>query len=139
VVTSVISNRIFNTNFKQNKRENKTMATLETVVWVLSGVVPFFIILFGVIWKMLRDETKEHSEAIKKKADKDRLIESETRWSDDLSRISDDNKELISRIESRHERDLTQMEDRLSSQIRNSEANILSQLTLMMQYSKHKD
>lgn len=115
------------------------MATLETVVWVLSGVVPFFIILFGVIWKMLRDETKEHAEAIKKKADKDRLVESETRWSDDLSRISEDNKELISRIESRHERDLTQMEDRLSSQIRNSEANILQQLTLMMQFAKHKD
>ena len=115
------------------------MSTIETLVWVLSGVVPLICILIGVIWKMLRDESKEHTENIKKKADKERLVESEIRWSEDLKSISEDNKELISRIESRHERDLTQMEDRLSSQIRNSEANILQQLTLMMQFAKHKD
>jgi uncharacterized membrane protein len=115
------------------------MPPIETVVWVLTAVVGLVSVLSGIIWNMLREESKGHAEAIKKKADKERLVESESRWSDDLSRISDDNKELISRIESRHERDLTQMEDRLSSQIRNSEANILSQLTLMMQYSKHKD
>ena len=115
------------------------MPSIETLVWILSAVVGIVSILSGVIWNMLREESKGHSEAIKKKADKDRLAESETRWSDDLNRISDDNKELISRIESRHERDLTQMEDRLSSQIRNSEANILQQLTLMMQFAKHKD
>jgi uncharacterized protein YlxW (UPF0749 family) len=132
---------VFKSSYDIYKREHKEMptSTLETIVWVLSGVVPIFMVLVTVIWSMLRNESKEHAEAIKKKADKDRLVESEIRWSDNLRSITEDNKELVARIESRHERDLTQMEDRLSSQIRNSEANILSQLTLMMQYSKHKD
>jgi hypothetical protein len=80
---------------------------------------------------MIRAEAKEQAELIKKKADSDRLKESETRFSRELEVLKADNEKLISKIEGRHERDMDSMEKRLSDKMETLEANLMRQMQLI--------
>ncbi len=106
--------------------------SIENLIWVLTGAVTLIAFLGGAIWKILRDESKDHAKKIDEKADIDRLHESETRWLYELNAVKEGNEKLITKLEARHDRDLDQMATRLSEQIRNTEQNILSQLRLML-------
>ena len=109
------------------------MPSIETLVWVLTACLSLLSVLSGVIWKMIRDETKEHATKLEKKADTERLKESEQRWNTELSALRNDNKELITRIESRHEREINLIEARLSQKMETLETNMMAQLKLIME------
>lgn len=115
------------------------MPSVETLVWVLTGAVTLISILSGVIWKMVRDEAKEQSNQIKSKADNDRLHEAEARWSTELSAVKENSEKLVNKLEIRHDREIEQMAQRLTDQIRTTEANILTQLRLMVEMVRTKE
>lgn len=81
---------------------------------------------------MLRDEAKDHHERIEKRASVDRLNEVESRWQTDLNNLKQNNKELITELRQKHDRDIDQMGARFSEQLKTMESNILGRLELMI-------
>lgn len=105
---------------------------VETLTWLLSGAVFIITCVGGALYKMLRDEAKDHHERIEKKASAERLGEVEARWQTDLANVKQNNKELITELRQRHEKDVDQLGIRFSEQLRTMESNILSRLELMI-------
>jgi hypothetical protein len=114
------------------------MPSIEVLVAILGGALTVISVLGGVVWNMLREESKEHSELISKKADADRVHEIEARWQAELTSVKEGNERLIDKLSQRHDRELDQLSTRLSEQIRNTEANILTQIRLMVQVLEKK-
>ena len=85
---------------------------------------------------MVRAESKEQADQIKKKADSDRLHEVEARWQQDLVNVKESNEKLIGKLEQRHDRELDALANRLQDQIKNTENNILTQMRLMIEVFK---
>ncbi len=112
------------------------MPSVETLVWILTGIMPLIIILSGTIWKLIRDEAKEQAKQIEKKADSERLHDAETRWTSELASVRDNNEKLVNKLEQRHDKEMDALASRLSDQIRNSETNILTQIRLMIDVLK---
>lgn len=108
------------------------MPNIEITVWILTGVVSLIAILVGVIWKLIRQEAREQAEAIKRKADTERVLEVEKRWEQQLTSVKVDNDKLLTKLETRHDKEMDQLSQRLSEAIHNSEANILAQIKLMI-------
>ena len=108
------------------------MPTPEVLSWVLSGALFVITCIGGALYKMLREEAKDHSDRIEKKANNDRLTEIENRLQRETTRYQNDNKELILELKTRHERDIDGLTNRLSEQIRSIESNILSRVDLMI-------
>lgn len=106
---------------------------VETLTWLLSGALFIITCVGGALYKMLRDEAKDHHERIEKKASAERLGEVEVRWQNDLSSLRQNNKELIAELRQKHDRDLDQMGTRFSEQLRIMETNILSRMQLMFE------
>src|ERR1700741_5421722 len=106
---------------------------LATTTWIIGGFVTLAYALGGAVFKMLRDESKAHAEAIRLKADTDRLQAAEERWRDDLDQARTSNERLMDRQEDRHQREISSLASQLGSQIKASETNILAQLQLVMQ------
>lgn len=105
---------------------------VETLTWLLSGALFIITCVGGALYKMLRDEAKDHHERIEKKASADRLNEVEHRWQTDLTNLKQNNKELITELRQKHDRDIDQMGARFSEQLKTMESNILSRLELMI-------
>lgn len=105
---------------------------VETLTWLLSGALFIITCVGGALYKMLRDEAKDHHERIEKKASAERLGEVESRWQNDLANVKQNNKELITELRQRHEKDVDQLGIRFSEQLRTMESNILSRLELMI-------
>lgn len=105
---------------------------VETLTWLLSGAVFIITCVGGALYKMLRDEAKDHHERIEKKASSDRLTEVESRWQNDLNTLRQTNKELMNETRARHDKELDQMGVRFSEQLKTMESNILTRLELMI-------
>ena len=105
---------------------------VETLTWLLSGALFIITCVGGALYKMLRDEAKDHHERIEKKASSDRLTEVEGRWQVDLTNLRQNNKELINEIRVRHDKELDQMGTRFSEQLKTMESNIFTRLELMI-------
>jgi hypothetical protein len=105
---------------------------VETLTWLLSGALFIITCVGGALYKMLRDEAKDHHERIEKRASVDRLNEVENRWQTDLTNLKQNNKELITELRQKHDRDIDQMGARFSEQLKTMESNILSRLELMI-------
>lgn len=112
------------------------MPSVEVVVWILSGVLSIVSILVGVIWTMTRAEAKEQAEAIKRKADTERVIDVEKRWNEQLNHVRDSNEKLIDKLSAKHDRDIDMLSNRLGDQIRSTEKNILDQLRLLLEFNR---
>ena len=109
------------------------MPSIEVLVSILGGLITLLGIVSTTVWNMIRAETKEQAEQIKKKVDHDRLRESEIRFSRELEVLKADNDKLISKIEGRHERDMDTMEKRLTDKMETLEANLMRQMQLIME------
>lgn len=105
-----------------------------TLTWILTGAVVLLYGLGATIFKMLRDESKGLGEAIKSKADSDRLAAAEERWKDDLEQARASNERLMDKQDERHQRELSSLANQLSTQIKSTESSILAQLQLVMEY-----
>ena len=116
---------------------------LELSMWLLGGALIVLSVLFGTVWKMLRDETKMQAEDIKQKASIDRLSDMEKRFSREVDEIKIGHKEVIENMGRRHEKDMDTMQagfkEQISSvrhQIMQSENNILAQMKIMFDKNK---
>lgn len=112
------------------------MPSIETLVAILGIAMTIITTLGGIVWSLLRQEAKEHSEQISKKADSERLVEAERRWEHELNSVRENNDKLIDKLSQRHDKELDSLANRLSDQIRNSENNVLSQIRLMVETLK---
>ena len=115
------------------------MPDTNTLVWVLGGALTIVSTLSGVIWTMVRSEATKQAEEIERKADMVRLHESEQRFTQELSAVREAGEKLVNKLEVRHDREIEQMAMRLGEQIRNTEANILTQIRLMIQAIQHSN
>lgn len=116
------------------------MPGIETLMGILSVAMTIISILGGVVWNMLRQESKEQAELIKeqselisKKVDTQHIKDVESRWSAELTAVRDSSDKVIEKLSQRHDRELDQLSTRLSEQIRTTETNILTQIRLMIQ------
>lgn len=112
------------------------MPSLEVLVAILGIAMTVITGMGGVVYKLLREEAKDHSELIKGKADTDHVKDMDVRWQHELSSVRTENEKLITKLEERHNREVDQLATRLSDQIRNSENNVLSQIRLMVEALK---
>lgn len=111
----------------------------ETIEWVLTGVVTLIGTLSGIIWKLVRDEAKEHSAQLKEKADNERVVELEHRFTQELNEVKEHSEKLVNKLEARHDKEIEQMAQRLTDQIRSTETNILTQLKLMIEMVRKQE
>lgn len=84
------------------------------------------------MYKILRDEAKEHHDSIEKKATNERLSEVEQYLTRLLEKAERDNKELIKEVKENHVRDINALTTRLCSQISGVETNLLGRMELML-------
>lgn len=112
--------------------------TIETVVYILSGLCTIGFSLLAAIYRLHREEIKNHTEELKTKADNDKMTDIELRLVRDIDRLKTDNEKLISRIEQRHDRELEQMETRLGAKMEKLETNIMAQMNIIMQLLQKK-
>lgn len=110
------------------------MYSIETLTWIFGGALTVIGTLIGVVWKILRDEAKDHADQIRKKADQDRLHEVESRWEAELIRVKDSGEKLVNKLEQRHEREIEQLSTRITEQMRSMESNILGQMQMMLKF-----
>jgi hypothetical protein len=94
--------------------------------------------LGGALYTMLRAEASNHAEQIKDKASEGDLLRLESRWQSELHSVRDGSEKLVAKLEARHERDLEQLYNRITDQMRNMEINILSQLRLTLDVIENK-
>lgn len=109
------------------------MPNVETLVWVLGGVMTVISTLGGIIWTMIRAEAAKQAEEIQRKVDVSRLHEAEQRWAQELNMVRDGSEKLVNKLEVRYDREMDQMAKRLEEQIRTTETNILTQLKLVFE------
>jgi hypothetical protein len=105
---------------------------MEIVLWVLTGAFALISGFGAVIYNTMRNEAKEHGCLLRQKVDSNRLIEMEARWKESLDKVEVNNRTLIDRLEARHDKEINELGSRLGEQINRSEANILTQIRLMM-------
>lgn len=109
---------------------------MEVAIWVLGGAISVIAMLVATLWQMTRAEQKAQDEAIKSKADQNRVEESDKRFEREIERIRHDSEKVIEKIEARHDKDLELMESRLCTKIEAMEVNVLRQIELIMELLK---
>ena len=122
------------------------MKDVEILLYALTGAMGSVVALCGVVWKILRDESKGHAAGIKlnaenisNKASLTLLTEAEVRWKADLKAVRKSNTKLIEKLELRHDKELEKMAENLGEQIRTTESNILVQIRLMIEAIESRD
>ena len=105
---------------------------VETLTWLLSGALFIITCVGGALYKMLRDEAKDHHERIEKKASAERLTEVETYLTRLLEKAERDNKDLIKEVKETHHRDINALTTRLCAQISGVETNLLGRMEMML-------
>jgi len=108
-------------------------------LWIAGGLFTFITMLVGVVWKLLRDESKGHAEAIKEKADATRMTEMEHRLQSEIAEAKADTEKLVNKLEAKHDKEIEQLSARLTDQIRSTETNILAQLKLMIEMVRKQE
>ncbi len=103
-----------------------------TTMWMIGGFLVFVAALIKYIFDKIQDELSVQSDKLATKVDTTSLHDMEQRWKDALNSVRDNNKELIDKLESRHDREIVELGTRLGEQIKNSETNILAQIRLMV-------
>lgn len=112
----------------------------ETVLlWAVSGLFTLIFTVVGIVWKLLRDEAKSHSDQIKDKADADDVAAIEHRLQSEILAAKADTEKLVNKLEAKHDKELDQLSARLTDQIKSTEANILMQLKLMFEMVRKQD
>lgn len=104
----------------------------EILTYVLSGALFLSSTLFGVLWSLLRNESREHALELQKKATNERLSEIELRLQKEVSQVDNNTKELIKEMKNAQIRDLDNLLHRLSDQLKNTESNVMSKVDLMI-------
>lgn len=108
------------------------MPSPEVLSWVLSGALFVITCVGGALYKMLREEAKDHSDRIEKKASMERLSEVEQYLTKLLEKAERDNKDLIKEVKETHNRDIHALTTRLSEAIKSVESNVLDKMELMI-------
>jgi len=91
--------------------------SMEIAIWVLGGAVSIIGMLVATLWQMTRAEQKAQDEAIRDKADKTTVSDSQLRHDKEFDRIREEQTRLMDKADERHQRELSAMESRLSSKI----------------------
>jgi len=114
------------------------MPSAEVLTWILSGCFVILSALFGVVWNLIRAETKEHSRLLELKANSDRLVELDRKMEKDMESIVSNNARLIEKLEQRQQRDIEIVSSGFREQISGlkeamqaMEKNILQQMSIM--------
>ena len=122
------------------------MPSAEVLSWILSGAFVILSALFGVVWQLLRAESKEHARQIELKANADRLTELDKRFEKDMQAMAENNEKLIEKLELRQQRDIEAVSSGfreqitgIKDQIRTMENNILRQMEFMFNSHKNKE
>lgn len=122
------------------------MPSAEVLSWILSGAFVILSALFGVVWQLLRAESKEHARQIELKANADRLTELDNRFEKDMKTMAENNEKLIEKLELRQQRDIEAVSSGfreqitgIKDQIRTMENNILRQMEFMFNSHKNKE
>lgn len=112
--------------------------SIEVLSYILSGAVFLLSVLGGVVWTMLREESKEHSAKIELKATESRVNDLEIKFEKDLNSLRENNERLIDKLQIQHEKDMSMLSAGFNTQIiavketvQNMERNILQQLAIM--------
>lgn len=118
----------------------------EVLTYILSGAVFLLSVLFGVVWTLLRDESKEHATKLEQKATEARVNDLEVKFDKDLSAMRESNERLVDKLQARHEKDMDSLSAGFNIQItgvkelvQNMERNILQQLAIMYGSRKSND
>lgn len=122
---------------------------MDLVIFGLGVVVTIIGCGLGLIWSVVREESKSQAEQLALKADKEALAEVENRaiiaihelklaWRNDLSEIKTNTAKMVEVLESRHNTQLEAVSRSLGVQIEKSETNITSKINLMMELVKAK-
>lgn len=90
---------------------------MEIAIWVLGGAVSIIGMLVATLWQMTRAEQKAQDEAIRDKADKSMVVDTQSRHDKEFDRIREEQTRLMDKADERHQRELSAMENRLSSKI----------------------
>ena len=107
-------------------------------MWILSALFTVLGTVIAVVWSLLREESKSHSEAISKKADQKNLTDAEQRWTSEVDRLREENNRLIDKVDERYQRELEQMEVRLSTKIETMEVSVMRQMNLILEILRGK-
>lgn len=91
--------------------------SMEIAIWVLGGAVSIIGMLVATLWQMTRAEQKAQDEAIRDKADKSMVVDTQSRHDKEFDRIREEQTRLMDKADERHQRELSAMENRLSSKI----------------------
>jgi hypothetical protein len=112
--------------------------TLELSMYLLGGAMFVLSCLFTVVWKLLREEAKEHGRQLELKASTDRLSELDNRFDKELQSMRENNEKLIDKIQLRHDRDIEAVSAGFREQISGikeamagMERNIIRQIEFM--------
>ena len=115
------------------------MLTIETIVYIIGGVSAIGFPLLGIIWSLHREEIKSHTEELKKKADQIRMTDIESRLEKDISTVKHENTRLLEKLEDRYDKQIEQLEVRLTSSMKTMESNIMTQMNMIMSMLQKKD
>lgn len=91
--------------------------SIEIAIWVLGGAISVIGMLVATLWQMTRAEQKAQDEAIRDKADKSMVVDTQSRHDKEFDRIREEQTRLMDKADERHQRELSAMENRLSSKI----------------------
>ena len=102
---------------------------MEVAIWALGGAISVISMLVATLWAMVRNEQKAQDEAIAKKADIQKVEDSEKRWEKEVDRIRFEHDRVTNRIEGRFEKELESVKDQLGERITTMEDNLLRSMT----------
>ena len=91
--------------------------SIEIAIWVLGGAISVIGMLVATLWQMTRAEQKAQDEAIRDKADKSMVVDTQSRHDKEFDKIREEQTRLMDKADERHQRELSAMENRLSSKI----------------------
>lgn len=114
------------------------MPSAEILTWVLSGCFVILSALFGVVWNLIRAETREHLRLIESKANSAMLTDLAHRMEKEVESVRDNSERLIEKLQVQHEKDLNgvtagfrEQINGLRDQMKNVEANIIYRMEFM--------
>lgn len=104
-----------------------------TTMWIIGGLLAVIYTLFKIVVNKIHAELLAQKQELSNKANNESLHEMEQRWKDALEEVKENNEKVIYKLETRHDKEVTELENRLGARIDRSEENILKQLRLMME------
>ena len=112
------------------------MTDITIWMWMLTAGVAVIGTLGRIIYSRIQEDIKAHAELIAAKAELTRVEFLEQKFDKDLTYSKEYHQKLLDKYELRIDKEMTSMENRIFDRIERSEANILFQLSFMMDMLK---